>query len=104
MVLESSTSDVGGGYRVSVWNFSRTQSIGLVSHDDLDLTQTCLGISLLQNQTNATTLSNPLYNTGTGKVAIARGDGNSHLAQVYLTNTIQFLSVEKSCIKLWEMA
>ena len=37
IVLESSTSDVGGGYRVSVWNFNRAQSIGLVSHDDLDL-------------------------------------------------------------------
>ena len=37
LVLESSTSDVGGGYRASVWNFNRAQSVGLVSHDDLDL-------------------------------------------------------------------
>ena len=50
MVLESSTSEAGGGYRVSVWNFNRTQSIGLVSHDDLELSQTCLGISVLQSQ------------------------------------------------------
>ena len=37
MVLESSTSEAGGGYRVSVWNFNRAQAIGLVSHDDLEL-------------------------------------------------------------------
>jgi len=37
-------------------------------------------------------------------VTINRADGNSHLAQVYLTNTINFLTVEKSCIKLWQMS
>ena len=49
MVLESSNSDVGGGYRVSVWNFNRAQSIGLVSHDDIELQQTCLGICMLNS-------------------------------------------------------
>ena len=49
MVLESSTAEVGaGGYRVSVWNFNRTQNIDLVSHDDLELQQSSLGLSLLQ--------------------------------------------------------
>ena len=48
MVLDSSTVDVSaGGYRVSVWNFNRTQNIDLVCHDDLDLQQSCLGLSLL---------------------------------------------------------
>ena len=37
MVLESSASEGGGGYRVSVWNFNRAEQIGLVSHEDLDL-------------------------------------------------------------------
>jgi len=32
MVLESSQADVGGGYRASIWSFSRTQCIDLVSH------------------------------------------------------------------------
>jgi len=49
MVLESSTSDVGGGYRVSVWNFNRAQSIGLVCHEDLEMQQTCLGICMLDS-------------------------------------------------------
>ena len=48
MVLESSTAEIGaGGYRVSVWNFNRTQNIDLVSHDDLELQQSSLGLSLL---------------------------------------------------------
>ena len=37
-------------------------------------------------------------------MTIARGDSNSQLAQVYLTNTIHFLTVEKSCLKMWEMS
>ena len=49
MVLEASTAESGGGYRASVWNFNRAQQIGLVSHDDLDLQQTCLGIAVLQS-------------------------------------------------------
>ena len=47
MILESSTSESGGGYRASVWNFNRAQQIGLVSHGDLDLQQICYGVSLL---------------------------------------------------------
>ena len=30
-------------------------------------------------------------------------DGNSNLAQVYLTNNVKFLTVEKYCIKIWEV-
>ena len=37
MILESSASDNGGGYRASLWNFNRADSVGLVSHEDLDL-------------------------------------------------------------------
>lgn len=76
LVMESSTSDVGGGYRVSVWNFNRAQSIGLVSHEDLDLQQTCLGVSILQNTTKPTTMANPMYNAPTGQVShmITHGD------------------------------
>ena len=49
MVLESSASESGGGYRVSVWNFNRAEKIGLVSHEDLDLQQTCLGLCILNS-------------------------------------------------------
>jgi len=36
MVIESSHPEVGGGYRASMWSFSRTQCIDLVSHHDLE--------------------------------------------------------------------
>lgn len=57
----------------------------------------------MNSQQSTTTLSNPLYNVATGKVGVHNMDGNSNLAQVYLSRTIQFLTVEKSCIKMWEM-
>jgi len=104
MVLESSTSEASGGYRVSVWTFSRASSVGLVSHEDLDLQQNCLSLCILGTQPQATSLSNPLYNMASGQLSSIKMDGNNNLAQVYLTNTIQFLTVEKSCIKMWEMA
>lgn len=59
---------------------------------------------MLESQVNQTNLSNPLYNTATKQVTINRADGNSQLAQVYLTNTIKFLTVEKASIKIWQMS
>ena len=61
---------------------------------------------MLQSTSKATTLANPMYNAPTGQIqqVIAHGDQNSQLAQVYLTNTVQFLTVERSCIKIWEMS
>jgi hypothetical protein len=48
MVLESGAGAIApGGYRISLWNFNRQQSIDLVSHSDLELNQNCLSISLL---------------------------------------------------------
>ena len=77
MILESSTSDVGGGYRASVWSFNKAQSVGLISHDDLDMQQTCLGLCMLSSQQNPTSLANPLYNKATGRVGMtATADGN----------------------------
>lgn len=36
-------------------------------------------------------------------MTINRTDGNSNLAQVYLTNTIRFVSAETYCVKIWEV-
>ena len=48
VVLESGNGAIAaGGYRVSMWNFSRQQSIDLVSHSDLDLNANCMGMCLL---------------------------------------------------------
>lgn len=80
MILESSTSEVGGGYRASVWSFNKAQSVGLISHDDLDMQQTCLGLCMLASHQNQTTLSNPLYNKATGSVGMVQADGNCQLA------------------------
>ena len=102
MVLESSTAEIGaGGYRVSVWNFNRTQNIDLVSHDDLELQQGSLGLSLLQR-----TISHGGPMPGAHHSYQARQSSThgalGQTAQVYLTNQIQFLTVEKSCVKLWQ--
>lgn len=51
IVMESCCGSLApGGYRASMWNFNRQQSIDLVSHSDLDLNSNCLGISLLPQQ------------------------------------------------------
>lgn len=53
VVSESSTASVGGGYRVSVWNFGRTtNAVSLVSHEDLELQTPCLGLCVLNNSQN----------------------------------------------------
>ena len=51
VVMESSCGTLApGGYRTSMWNFNRQQTVDLVSHSDLELNQNCVGISLLPQQ------------------------------------------------------
>ena len=44
-----------------------------------------------------TNLSNPLYN----KMAGGFGQASNNMAQVYLSSKLEFLTLEKNCIKLW---
>ena len=37
MVLETSTNEVGGGYRASVWLLSRSQRLEMISQHELEL-------------------------------------------------------------------
>ena len=102
MVLDSSTPEVSaGGYRVSVWNFNRTQNVDLVCHDDLDLQQSCLGLSLLQRTITQGISNQPAYAPYPPRQTSTHS-ALGQTAQVYLTNQIQFLTVERTCIKLWQ--
>ena len=88
MVLDSSTADVSaGGYRVSVWNFNRTQNIDLVCHDDLDLQQSCLGLSLLQRTITQGLSNQPPFAPFQPRQVATHG-ALGQTAQVYLTNQI----------------
>jgi len=97
VVLESSIKEVGGGYRASVWSFTRTQTIDLVSHNDLELQASCLGVNLLP----APTSRNPGANLK-GQRAATFHNPASHTAHVFLSKAITFMTVEAQCIKVWE--
>ena len=47
VIIESSTAETGGGYRASVWSFNKAQSVGLVSHEDLEMHQNCHSLCML---------------------------------------------------------
>lgn len=101
MVLESSHPDVGGGYRASMWSFSRTQCIDLVSHRDLEHQSCCLDVSLLTNAQPDYTKPDAFGSFGGQKQKQLYQNATSQTAQVYLHNTMQFITVEKTCIKIW---
>ena len=37
MILESSPLDIGGGYRVTLWSFNKSQHMEVISSMDLEL-------------------------------------------------------------------
>lgn len=118
VVSESSTSSVGGGYRVSVWNFARTtNAVSLVSHEDLELQTPCLGLCVLNNTQGTTsaasTLADNVTDRGvglTGRVSGFQTQSNSqllagsHLTRTYLSSEISFLTLEKNCVKIWQFS
>ena len=47
MVLQSSPSDVGGGYRVTLWAFNKNFAMEMISSMDLELQAPCVALMFM---------------------------------------------------------
>jgi hypothetical protein len=90
MVLQSSPSDVGGGYRVTLWAFNKNLAMEMISSMDLELQAPCVDLLFLpRNQSEV--------------IGMQRSAAQAnHPAQVFLNARVPFLTAERQCIKVWE--